>query len=43
MVFVDLKKSYNKFSRKVLWRSLEAIGVLVSYTRMIKDMYEGKD
>ncbi|XP_070019711.1 secreted RxLR effector protein 78-like [Nicotiana sylvestris] len=41
MVFIDLEKVYDKVLREVLWRYLEANDVLVVYTKVIKDMYDG--
>lgn len=41
MVFIDLKMTYNKVPRKVLWRCLEARGVSLEYIKSIKDMHDG--
>jgi len=40
MVFIDLKKAYDRIPREVLWRCLEKKGVSPVYIRVIKHMYE---
>ena len=41
MVFIYLKKAYDRVSREVLWWVLEKRGVHVRYIKVIKDMYDG--
>jgi len=41
MVFIDLKKAYDRVPREVLWSCLEKKGVSPWYIHLIKDMYEG--
>lgn len=39
MVFIDLEKAYDKVSRKVLWRCLEARVVPVEYLAQLRTLY----
>ncbi|XP_070011421.1 uncharacterized protein [Nicotiana sylvestris] len=41
MMFIDLENAYDKFPRDVLWRCLEVKDGPVTFTRAIKDMYDG--
>ncbi|KAG5586684.1 hypothetical protein H5410_047118, partial [Solanum commersonii] len=43
MVLIDLENSYDKASRNVLQRCLEAKDVPIVFIRMIKDMNNGKN
>ena len=38
MVFIDLKKAYDRVPREVLWSCLEKKGVSPLYIHVIKDM-----
>ena len=40
IVFIDMKKAYDKALREVLWTCLEKKGVSRMYIQVIKDMYK---
>jgi hypothetical protein len=40
MVFIDLKKAYDKVTRNVMWRALQKHKVSTKYITLIKDMYD---
>ena len=41
MVFIDLKKAYDRVPRDILWWALMRKGISLRYVDLIKDMYEG--
>jgi hypothetical protein len=40
MVFIDLKKDYNKMPRNVIWWTLQMYKVSTKYITLVKDMYD---
>jgi hypothetical protein len=40
MVFIDLKKAYDKVHRNIMWWALQKHKVLTKYITLIKDMYD---
>jgi hypothetical protein len=40
MIFIDLKKAYDKVSRNVMWWGLQKHKVLLKYITIINDMYD---
>jgi hypothetical protein len=40
MVFIDLKKTYDKVPRNIMWWALQKHKVLIKYITLIKDMYD---
>jgi hypothetical protein len=39
MIFIDLKKAYDKIMKNIMWRTLEKIRISLIYVTLIKDMY----
>ena len=39
IVFIDLKKAYDKIPRNVMWEALDKYKVPAKYVGLIKDMY----
>jgi hypothetical protein len=40
MIFIDLKKTYDKVPRNIMWWALQKHKVLTKYITLIKDMYD---
>jgi hypothetical protein len=40
MIFIDLKKAYDKVHRNVMWWALQKYKVSSKYITLIKDMYD---
>jgi hypothetical protein len=40
MIFIDLKKAYDKVSRNIMWWALQKHKVSTKYITLIKDMYD---
>jgi hypothetical protein len=40
MIFIDLKKAYDKVPRNIMWRALQKHKVSTKYITLIKDMYD---
>jgi hypothetical protein len=40
MVFIDLKRAYDKVTRNVMWWTLQKHKVSIKYITLIKDMYD---
>jgi hypothetical protein len=40
MVFIDLKKVYDKVTRNIMWWALQKHKLLTKYITIIKDMYD---
>jgi hypothetical protein len=40
MIFIDLKKVYDKVPRNIMWCALQKHKVLTKYIILIKDMYD---
>jgi hypothetical protein len=40
MIFIDLKKVYDKVARNIMWWALQKHKVLIKYITLIKYMYD---
>jgi hypothetical protein len=40
MVFIDLKKAYDKIPRNIMWWALNKHKVSIKHVTLIKDMYD---
>jgi hypothetical protein len=40
MVFIDLRKTYDKVPRNIMWWSLQKHKISIKYITLIKDMYD---
>jgi hypothetical protein len=40
IVFIDLKKAYDKVRRNIMWWALQKNKVSIKYITLIKDMYD---
>ena len=41
LIFIDLKKAYDRLPRQEVWASMRRKGASEKYVRVIQDMYEG--
>ena len=39
MFFTDLKKTYDKVPREVLWWARQSKGILIKYINIVQNMY----
>ena len=40
-MFLDVEKTNDSVLRNIIWNSLEAKGILQTYVKVIRDMYNG--